>query len=90
MTIMSSRSGPARRDEVDTIRAIACIALVSYHAVGGSPAAGMELDSTHWLAMMNAALIDLRMPLFSFVSGYVFHVATTGAASGAAFPAGRS
>lgn len=69
-------SGPAaaaaRRDDVDTIRAIACIALVSFHAVGSSPAAGLELGPDHWMSVLNASLIHLRMPLFSFVSGYVF------------------
>ncbi len=63
----------AQRDtSLDTLRAIACIALVSYHVVGGSSAAGMELPSEHWLVQLNGTFIDMRMPLFSFLSGCVF------------------
>lgn len=64
-----------RNDQIDTLRAIACIGLVSFHVVG-SPSSGLELSSNHWLARLNLALVDLRMPLFSFLSGMVFPVPT--------------
>ncbi|MEO0653804.1 MAG: acyltransferase [Pseudomonadota bacterium] len=57
---------------VDTMRAMACIALVSFHVVGNTPAAGMELPADHWLSVLNRSLVDMRMPLFSFLSGMVF------------------
>lgn len=60
-----------RRTDIDTLRAIACIGLVSYHVVGNSPQSGMELAPDHWLNIINMSLIDLRMPLFSFLSGLV-------------------
>ncbi|RWR08163.1 acyltransferase family protein [Paenirhodobacter populi] len=63
---------PKREMHVETIRGIACIALVSYHAVGSTPHNGMELAATDWLAILQQCFIDMRMPLFSFVSGYVF------------------
>ena len=62
----------ARRVHIDTLRALACIALVSYHVVGANPAQGMELPADHWLAQLNQTFIDMRMPLFSFLSGCVF------------------
>lgn len=62
----------ARRPDIDTMRAIACIALVSYHVVGSAPGNGLELPYDHWLAMLNRTPIDLRMPLFAFISGLVF------------------
>jgi peptidoglycan/LPS O-acetylase OafA/YrhL len=71
-----------RAEDIDTIRAIACIALVSFHVVGVGPTSGLELGRDHWLSVMNAALIDLRMPLFSFVSGYVFTQAWPGQGKG--------
>ncbi len=79
--MVASPPGPAHasRIEIDTIRAIACVALVSYHAVGSSAASGLELAPGHWLSLVNTALVDLRMPLFSFVSGYVFAAMQRGA-----------
>lgn len=66
-------SAPAPRDpSIDTLRAIACLALVSYHVVGGSSASGMELPPDHWLVILNGTFVDMRMPLFSFLSGCVF------------------
>lgn len=63
-----------RNDQIDTLRAIACIGLVSYHVVGSSSGSGLELPDNHWLARLNLALVDLRMPLFSFLSGMVFNI----------------
>ena len=62
----------ARDPSIDTLRALACIALVSYHVVGYTSASGMELPADHWLVVLNATFGDMRMPLFSFLSGYVF------------------
>jgi fucose 4-O-acetylase-like acetyltransferase len=66
------RSNTARSAHIDTLRAIACLALVSYHVVGNAPRNGMELAADHWLAVFNSTFIDMRMPLFSFLSGCVF------------------
>lgn len=65
---------PARSGDIDTLRAFACIALVSFHVVGNTPQAGMELPLDHALHRMTASLVDMRMPLFSFLSGWVFLV----------------
>jgi fucose 4-O-acetylase-like acetyltransferase len=60
-----------RNLNIDTLRGIACILLVSFHVVG-IPDAGLRLPETHPLVRMNEALAYLRMPLFSFISGYVY------------------
>lgn len=65
-------SAPNRDASLETLRAIACLALVSYHVVGASPSVGMELPEHHWLTLLNGTFIDMRMPLFSFLSGCVF------------------
>lgn len=57
---------------VETIRGLACIALVSYHVVGSQPTSGMSLPADDWLSILQQCLADVRMPLFTFVSGYVF------------------
>jgi fucose 4-O-acetylase-like acetyltransferase len=57
---------------VDTLRGLACILLVSFHVVGMSPNTGLHLPEVHELHRVNAVLSYLRMPLFSFLSGYVY------------------
>lgn len=73
MTSIRDVSAPIVRDTyIDTIRGIACIALVSFHVVGDTPRSGLELPSDDWLVTIQLCLADMRMPLFSFISGYVF------------------
>jgi fucose 4-O-acetylase-like acetyltransferase len=61
-----------RNLEIDTLRGFACVLLVSFHVVGISPGFGLHLPENHWLHQFNSALAYLRMPLFSFLSGYVY------------------
>lgn len=64
---------PLRADtSIDTMRALACLALVSFHVVGNTAGSGMELPLDHRLTLLNATFADMRMPLFSFLSGLVF------------------
>lgn len=60
-----------RRLDIDTLRGLACLLLVSFHVVG-VPDTGLRLPDSHWLARINDLLFYLRMPLFSFISGYVY------------------
>lgn len=66
--VMASSSS---RSDIDTLRGLACILLVSFHVVG-YPETGLRLPSSHWLSQFNDLLSYLRMPLFSFISGYVY------------------
>ena len=61
-----------RNLEIDTLRGLACVLLVSFHVVGVSAQVGLRLSEEHWLQQLNGALAYLRMPLFSFLSGYVY------------------
>jgi fucose 4-O-acetylase-like acetyltransferase len=58
--------------EVDTLRGIACVLLVLFHVVGDTPTTGLRIPEGHWLQVFNEALAYIRMPLFSFISGYVY------------------
>lgn len=58
--------------KVDTLRGIACIALVFFHAVG-TPTTGFRVDEGP-LKEFNDFLALIRMPLFTFLSGYVFAI----------------
>lgn len=62
---------PRRQTAIDTLRGLACLLLVSFHVVG-VPDSGLRLPDTHPLVRMNDVLAYLRMPLFSFISGYVY------------------
>lgn len=57
---------------VETLRGIACILLVSYHVIGDTSSNGLQLPADHILSFLNRMFIDVRMPLFSFISGFVF------------------
>lgn len=62
----------SRKIAIDTLRGLACILLVGYHVIGSSPLHGLRLPEDHVLARINDALALLRMPLFSFLSGFVY------------------
>lgn len=66
---MSLRSG--RLEYVETIRGLACLLLVSFHVTGADVTDGLGLDQWHPLRIVNDALDNSRMPIFSFISGFV-------------------
>lgn len=58
---------------METLRGLACVLLVAYHVVGSVALTnGLKLPSEHTLHRVNEALSHLRMPLFTFISGYVY------------------
>jgi len=57
---------------VETARAIAVLLLVSYHVIGIDPEGGLGLPDDHALRAFSDFLIDLRMPLFAFIAGFVY------------------
>lgn len=62
----------SRKLSIDTLRGLACILLVGYHVIGHDSAAGLRLQPDHMLPQANDVLALLRMPLFSFLSGFVY------------------
>lgn len=72
----------AKARHVETLRGLACLLLVAYHVIGNDAGHGMHVsDGSPWRAFTEI-FIHIRMPLFSFISGYVFSSAV---ADGAAF-----
>lgn len=62
--------------EIETLRGIACILLVAYHVIGGDPYSGLRVeDDTAW-RFFNDMCAYIRMPLFAFISGYVYALYT--------------
>jgi peptidoglycan/LPS O-acetylase OafA/YrhL len=62
----------ARDGHIDTLRGLACILLVAFHVIGDGPAHGMHISTHDNWRLFTELFIHLRMPLFSFLSGYVF------------------
>ncbi|WP_306751793.1 acyltransferase family protein [Paracoccus actinidiae] len=54
------------------MRGLAVLLLVSFHVIGATSDAGLQLDYPHPLRVFADLLIDLRMPLFAFIAGYVY------------------
>jgi len=56
---------------IQTLRGLACLLLVLYHVVGADPSSGLRVQdgALRWL---NDGLAYLRMPLFTFLSGWVY------------------
>lgn len=59
-------------ERVETARLLAIVLLVMYHVVGFSNHGGMRLPDGHILRLFVDALVDLRMPLFACIAGYVY------------------
>lgn len=90
---MSHRLQPAtvraRRTQkdlrIETMRGIACLLLVSMHVIGHNSTAGIRVPDDSAYRWFVESFMYLRMPLFSFLAGYVYAVrplASVGAYSG--------
>ncbi len=59
------------KQELQTLRGIACVLLVLYHVIGADPSVGLRI-ADGWLRVGNDGLAWLRMPLFTVLSGLVY------------------
>lgn len=64
-------------NNITPLRGLACILLVVYHVIGGSPDQGLHI-SNGFLRDANDILAYIRMPLFTFLSGYVYSMRPIG------------
>lgn len=62
----------ARDGHIDTLRGLACFLLVAFHVIGDGPAHGMHISAHDNWRLFTELFVHVRMPLFSFLSGYVF------------------
>ncbi|MFT6735617.1 MAG: fucose 4-O-acetylase-like acetyltransferase [Polaribacter sp.] len=56
---------------VDTLRGLACILLVSYHVIGSNYTNGLRISEGMYRDL-NDIFVFIRMPLFTFLSGYIY------------------
>ena len=62
----------SRAGHVETLRGLACLLLVAYHVIGNDADHGMHVAADSDWRVFTEIFMHLRMPLFSFISGYVF------------------
>jgi len=65
-------TSPRRDRHIEALRGLACVLLVAYHVIGNDPQHGMHITAHNSWRLFTELFIHIRMPLFSFLSGFVF------------------
>ncbi|MGO1665278.1 MAG: acyltransferase family protein, partial [Micrococcaceae bacterium] len=65
-------SGDGRNIPVDTLRGVACLFLVTFHVIGHTATAGIQVADDSALRYYTDSVDYLRMPLFTLLSGLVY------------------
>ena len=63
---------PGRDLSIDSLRGIAIILMVAGHVIGGDSTEGMRVADDSGIRMSYLLLADLRIPLFTALSGYMY------------------
>src|SRR5580765_5491876 len=59
-------------ERIQSARGLACILLVSFHVIGNEPTTGLHVPQDSGLNFFAHLFSYIRMPLFSFLSGFVY------------------
>ncbi|MFO2466267.1 acyltransferase [Pseudomonas sp. 15FMM2] len=59
--------------EIETLRGLACLLLVLYHVIGPL-GGGLKIDLGSPLRVLADSMVYVRMPLFTFISGYIYSI----------------
>ena len=71
-TDRSSEQPAVKATGVQTLRGIACVLVVALHTVGWRPTTGMHMGEGTFYRNLADLFAPLRMPLFTFLSGFVY------------------
>ena len=71
-TAQPPRIDPLESARVQTLRGIACLLLVAFHAIGSSSASGLHVADSSVYRHFTNLFVHIRMPLFTFLSGLVY------------------
>lgn len=66
------RAPPEAPFAVETVRGLAIVLLVAYHVIGSGPGSGLRLEHGTFLRFCADLLVDVRMPLFACIAGYIY------------------
>jgi fucose 4-O-acetylase-like acetyltransferase len=58
--------------KVENLRALACLLLVAFHTIGTDVGVGLHVPADSWVRLVMDLVRPARMPLFMFLSGYVY------------------
>jgi glucan biosynthesis protein C len=70
--LLDVRSDSLESARVQTLRGIACLLLVAFHAVGSTAASGLHVPDDSAYREFTNLLVHVRIPLFTFLSGLVY------------------
>jgi peptidoglycan/LPS O-acetylase OafA/YrhL len=59
--------------EIETLRGLACLLLVLYHVIGPL-GGGLKIDLGSPFRILADSMVYVRMPLFTFISGYIYSI----------------
>ena len=59
--------------EIETLRGLACLLLVLYHVIGPF-GGGLKIDLGSPYRVIADSMVYVRMPLFTFISGYIYSI----------------
>jgi surface polysaccharide O-acyltransferase-like enzyme len=57
---------------VETLRGLACVLLVAFHVIGSHATSGLHVGEDSIYRQFANLFVHLRMPLFTFLSGFVY------------------
>lgn len=69
-TLQTERANESER--IQSLRGLACLLLVSFHVIGQDAAHGLNVAADTALRLFADFLAPVRMPLFTFISGFVY------------------
>ena len=72
LTLLEGRRPRLPEGRVQTLRGLACLLLVAFHAVGSSSASGLQVPDGSPYREFTNLFVHIRMPLFTFLSGLVY------------------
>lgn len=71
----TTKQHPGVKDlTIETLRGLACVLLVLHHTVGSDVGAGLNVQDGTVLRWVTDSVLFLRMPLFTFLSGFVYAI----------------
>jgi len=57
---------------IQTLRGLACLLLIAFHAIGHNETSGLRVAADSGYRLFTNIFIHLRMPLFAFLSGFLY------------------
>jgi surface polysaccharide O-acyltransferase-like enzyme len=57
---------------IQSLRGLACLLLVAFHVIGSEATSGMRVEDDSIYRLFGNLMVHIRMPLFTFLSGYVY------------------